>query len=557
MRLSLGAAKAEFEGKQVVLRASAALRDVWLEPSDLVRTASNGATEAIPASSVDVFKVHYVNIKTPSYGYSRRGLEPDPLLPMTLANGERLGWVPHGPANPGLRSVPANQTRSFYVLFRIPPTATAGKYTGAITVSATDSSGARSPKVTVPVSLTVHPFSVARRSLKTAFGFDVGAAKRNTASRTWLSYNPNVGRASNRVPETTGYHGDQIAGWMRYLSDHRISPYYMMPTFENRRSDGTMNARDAVLKDYLDTGAATTFDGARFGFDTVKLPTDSVTPWINDPFKNADYTAKAIRYYRSVRSELGPYASEAYVYPVDEPRASKMPFVKRYAAFIHKYAPGLKFLLTTDAATQKERLVPGVDIYVYRLHFIFRDWSYIEKIRAARKPYWIYIANTIWQNKAPGYLIDKTLTDPRAEGWFAFRTRATGVLYYSVNHWRGQDPYVSQLDVIWSDDGHKRYSNGDASLIYPGYYPSLGLVVQGAPPVGSLRMEALRDGLEDYEYLKLAASRLGTAKADSYVSRIVGRVPPRQAGKLRFPTYAMTASKYEAVRADMAAALSR
>lgn len=69
-------------------------------------------------------------------------------------------------------------------------------------------------------------------------------------------------------------------------------------------------------------------------------------------------------------------------------------------------------------------------------------------------------------------------------------------------------------------------------------------------------MEALRDGLEDYEFVKLVAKRYGTRTADAFVAGVIGPVPARKAGVLRFPKYAKTASPYESVRAAMAAKLS-
>jgi hypothetical protein len=92
--------------------------------------------------------------------------------------------------------------------------------------------------------------------------------------------------------------------------------------------------------------------------------------------------------------------------------------------------------------------------------------------------------------------------------------------------------------------------------VYPGYYPALGLYVQGSPPVGSLRMEALRDGLEDNEYLQQVSGRFGTPAADAYVSRIIGAVPRASSGRLQFPPYQSAPEPYEQVRADMAARLS-
>jgi hypothetical protein len=264
-------------------------------------------------------------------------------------------------------------------------------------------------------------------------------------------------------------------------------------------------------------------------------------------------------------SALGPNAPMAYVYPVDEPSASQVSFTKKYAAFIHRVIPGAKFLLTTDATTEKNRLVSGVDIYVYRLHFFFRDSAYIKKIKAAHKQIWIYTHRTDWQKVTPMYLIDKPLGDSRVMGWFAFKTRAAGLLYFSIDRWRKattdsyRDPYTDPLttNAYNPKTGGRLYANGDGSLVYPGYYPRFGLDVQGAPPVGSLRMEALRDGLEDYEYVKLVAARYGTPTADSFVARIIGAVPARRAGVLQFPKYQTEPSVYDQVRSSMATALSK
>lgn len=555
--MALSGALAEFEGRQVVIRAKDRdLRDVWLEPSELVATDASGNVSTIAASNVSVYKVHYVRVSRPSYGYSRTGLEPDPLLPMTLANGEKLGWRPGKAPDLALRGIGRYRSRPFYVLFRIPKDAVPGLYRGTVKVTCTDLYGEPAPDVTIPVSLTVYPFSVERRSTKTAFGFATGAPKRNTASGTWLPMDPDPGPSATRVPETTSYHGDQVGGWLRYLSEHRVSPYYMTSAWNSRKADGTMDARDDVLDDYLGTGPATTFPGDRFAFNTMRLPTDSMTAWLKNPFASSSYRAAATRYYRSVASELGTDVSKSFVYPFDEPRERDMPKVRRYAAFIDQVMPGAKFLLTTDTGTQHGKLVPRVDIYVYRLHFAFRDYRYLSKIRGAHKGLWVYTAKTKWQKYVPGYLLDKPLADSRVEGWFVWKTRAGGLLYYGLNHYDGNDPYVSQLDTMWAADGVRRYANGDAMLIYPGYYPKLGLVVEGAPPVGSLRMEAIRDGLEDYEYIRLVKIKYGTSTADRYVARIIGPVPPRTYGKLRFPKYKKTASYYEATKKAMAARLS-
>ncbi len=84
------------------------------------------------------------------------------------------------------------------------------------------------------------------------------------------------------------------------------------------------------------------------------------------------------------------------------------------------------------------------------------------------------------------------------------------------------------------------------------------MTIQGAPPVGSLRMEALRDGLEDYEYLKLLEKKSGATAVTPLVSKIIGQ--PKTVvvkGRATFPVYSSAASTYERTRDSAAAALGR
>ena len=485
-------------------------------------TDADGEVREISAANVSTYKIGYVNITHPSYPFKVKGLQPDPLLPMTLANGQRLGWQPSGGMDPTLRGVQPNTTQLFYVLFRVPNDSAPGVYKGSLKVGCTDDAGNPAPDVTIQVSLTVSPFSVAQRTLKTAFALDSRRVMlSNSLTGKWLNKNDLYGHGLSQVTETTTYHADQLNTWIRYMADHRLSSQVLSPAWTGPAANGTMSARHDVLDDYLAAGQATTFDGDRLALNAVKLPEYAPPAWIKNPFSSKAAQGQAARYYRSADSALGPYRSKAYVYPVDEPRANMRAFVEKYA----------KFLLTTDPTTQKNKLVKGVDIYAQRLQFFFRDASWVNKIHKARKEVWIYSHGSAWQGQVPVYLIDRSLADSRVQGWFAYRTGATGLLYWNVNSWRAavgtapRDPYVDPVSGLSVVGKTHIYNNGDGSLLYPGYYPRLGLNVEGAGPVGSLRMEALRDGLEDYEYVRLVRARYGAGTANAYVNRIIAPLP--------------------------------
>lgn len=99
----------------------------------------------------------------------------------------------------------------------------------------------------------------------------------------------------------------------------------------------------------------------------------------------------------------------------------------------------------------------------------------------------------------PTYHMEDTLLSARALGWMQAEYEITGNLYWSVNNYASYDEDTKQyvnIDEYFSDFA-TRYPNvnGDGFLFYPGGQYGL------STPISSLRLEAIRDGLEEYELL--------------------------------------------------------
>jgi hypothetical protein len=133
----------------------------------------------------------------------------------------------------------------------------------------------------------------------------------------------------------------------------------------------------------------------------------------------------------------------------------------------------------------------------------------------------------------------------------------SGILNWGFNRWGKpttgdgwRDPYRNPLSLI---KGNLR-SNGDTSLVYPGYYPRYGLDRPTAAPVSSLRLEALRDGLEEREYLRIAKTLPGGAtKATAVLRTIITSVPKvQQANVFNFPVYTGSNTTFDAARKALA-----
>jgi hypothetical protein len=90
-----------------------------------------------------------------------------------------------------------------------------------------------------------------------------------------------------------------------------------------------------------------------------------------------------------------------------------------------------------------------------------------------------------WLNR----LLDMELLRPALFGWAAARFRLDGFLHWGLNHYRpDQDPF--QQSVV-GHGGDNRLPAGDTHIVYPG--PD--------GPWSSVRLEAQREGFEDYEML--------------------------------------------------------
>jgi len=92
----------------------------------------------------------------------------------------------------------------------------------------------------------------------------------------------------------------------------------------------------------------------------------------------------------------------------------------------------------------------------------------------------------------------------RALFWMTWKYGVTGFEYYCYNIWQRNypaDPGQRYPNSRWLADGWSKGwpSNGDGMLFYPG-------------PISSLRFEAIRDGIEDWEGLQVLADGVAAVR---------------------------------------------
>ena len=95
----------------------------------------------------------------------------------------------------------------------------------------------------------------------------------------------------------------------------------------------------------------------------------------------------------------------------------------------------------------------------------------------------------------------------------SWRYGITGLLYWTTVYWQ-------KAGDVWTNPATygegKHQFNGEGSLFYPGADAGI------AGPVASIRLKQIREGLEDYEYLKLLADHGQKAVANEMAKRLAG-----------------------------------
>jgi len=508
LTVSLSMAGGEYQGAIIGLRGTAKRHAVVTWSAD---------TDPFLVSNAKLDQVAFVHITHPTTGTgARAGLYPDPLLPRTF--GQRL-------------TVPARSS-SLYVLFHVPYGTAGGTYSGTLHVV----NGTQ--KLDLPVTLRVWDFGWQKLSVRTGFMVDFNDL---------------------RCDPTVAY---------RMLLQHGVSPLMPKVTAKTTAGGSVDQARYASkLEPYL-------------GSDGLDMP-DSRLPWLNwtPPYSwkfNAsspqllNYLTNICRVYKD-----NGWQDKAIAYPVDEPtNTATERKAQALARTLHKASARSGFrcsyLLTDDPRpTSLGPLLPAnkflwddVDIWCVRYYYFFGRVPVLRQLQAKGAKVWWYPYYNSSVAHLPNFVIDKSLADERVWGWLMYRWNVDGMLYWGVNRWGNprtgagsRDPYQNPISFVYSDG---RVANGEACLIYPGYYPRYGLTKRGAAPVSSLRLEALRDGYQDLEYLRMATKLLGASYVNSIVSGITTYPYPVKYGHtFNFPKYKTSPSVYGAARAKLAQAIEQ
>ncbi|MDD4774737.1 MAG: DUF4091 domain-containing protein, partial [Eubacteriales bacterium] len=315
-------------------------------------------------------------------------------------------------------------------------------------------------------------------------------------------------------------------------------------TVEDKQSEMYKSYYDFLLKhrvcayslpyDILDSRADAYLDNPRV--------TNFVIPYSDNDDTIAEYYKKL-----SSKSE---WFDKAVFYPLDEPTSKeRLDELKSICDRLDRLYPGYQLVTPfftniryDNTADQIDFMTGFTNIWCPKTYMYITSNVYspeqiqkyapfgkrMEKRKAAGDRIWWYVC---WEPGDPycNLFVDMEGIMHRLLFWQQKLYDVDGFLYWGANYWRDTDDPWTDMRTV------KNLSMnvfGDGSLLYNGNKAGID------GPAGSLRLEAVRDGIEDFEMFSLAEKYLGR----DYVMDTIGEVTTS------IIKYAKSEEKFSSVR---------
>jgi hypothetical protein len=446
--VTASAARNQWVGAQVVLRAQTVERVESVECSPLRRQRGGGV---VPATAfryafVEYHRVNKNSTATPEEELVRKAPAdfPDGLLEETSI------------------ALQPEQNQPIYVQWRVPANTPAGEYRGTVTVRLL------SGRIQIPVRLTVYHFTFPERArLKVTVWMNDG----ELAKQHGVEY----------LSEGFWQVLSRTARLMRQYHHHTWVPWALMRA--RREADGRVRYDFSVLDRWVQTYLDAGFEFIELqhvgGREHGQWEDKNFIPWSlrcqNEASGQTEWlpVEEWLPALQEHLREKG-WLKHAMIHVADEPIEGNVDSWKQLSERVKRLAPDLRRI----DAIHVPNLEGYLEVWVPQLNFLEQWFQQFQRAQNRGAELWFYVA---WlpQGKYPNRLIDYPLIKTRILPWFNHWTGTTGFLHWGYNFW-GQ-PFDEQL------------APGDNWIVYPGK----------EAPRSSLRYEAMREGIEDYEYLCL------------------------------------------------------
>ena len=479
---------------------------------------------------VELFTEHYFDISTPSWdsdcgglgwsGAAKPGITgkiPDALVPFAAKQGK--GGAPF--------DIGASLNQGVWVDIYVPRTASAGIYTGTITVTVGGTTAA-----TIPLELEVLDFTLPDEN----------------HYKTMVFYSKDTLIERHTTGWCTPEMWDMMRAYNRMAHRHRLELIGCGNWDEANNLKGTLTG-DAFT-------AAGNYDGPGVGVGNSLFSVSTYGVYFDD--NEAAYRAESDAWVNWF-NDNGLGNLEYFLYLTDEPGPDMYQWVRDRAAWIHNNSgPGgdLPVFLTKWPMSD---LVGAIDVWCTPPQLYDRVDAADAQARGERV--WLYAS---YRPYTPADATDEYGIAWRVKAWIGHDRDIPRWFTWESTHYYNNSNEVDPggRKNVWANPiGFSRdwgggvpcpqdTGNGDGILFYPGQdalFPEEDRDYPG--PVSSIRMKMYRRGAQDVEYMWLAEQSGHAAEANT----IVGNMLPNtmwDAGTV--PTWSNQNADYEVARRQIA-----
>jgi len=483
------AARGEIENAQIVLRSEEAVAGIRVEVGDL----ADDAGDLLPVSCLEVGRIGFVPIEANTVDTPPEELIatapceiPDPIFPAESVDLE-----------PG-------RAQPLWLTLRVPRDAAPGVYRGEVRIASAGH------EAVVPVEATIWSFEVPR--------------DRHLFYTNWCS--PDQFAQKHGVEMWSEGFWSVLETYLDMMAEHRQNVLWVSPAtiaifeepdgsyaFDFSRFDrwvGTCEKHGVA--DRIEISQIGGFgEGGWAGSEIVLYPR-SVTVRTTGETRSVPAEQILPPFLSALQEHLRErgWLGKTLLHIADEPSENNTASWSAKAAFTHEAAPEIRIIDAIEGPVFED-----LDVWVPKLTHL-RNWlPYYEQARARGAELWFYTCchpTGLYPNR----FLDYSLLKTRILHWYNWRYDLPGYLHWGLNFWT-DDPYAQVTS--------SGLPPGDCFIVYPGE----------KGPISSIRWDALRDGIEDYEYLwvlrdataralgELGSSLIGGSERADEVARSVVR----------------------------------
>lgn len=496
-KINLSGAGNEHVPFQIVITAPVTRKGTPISDGFFVEASnlSSKAGRTIPKEQINFYLQHFIMLDGKSSPIGETGYWPDALAPIKKPFSMEAQY-----------SIVKN--RPIWVDLNIPTNTADGIYTGTITITQD-----AKPLKKLNLEIEVYNFSLPDKTPLITY---------MNISRQGLADFYNKAIDSDEIQEITQTYYD-------FLYDHRMEPWFndmLLPDIEASEGNIKVSFDDSKYHYYMNE------------LETKRVLLNALPRKLKEQITDKPFSEGFNKKVKAYLSQIESYFSRngwkdrlVINSPIDEPMTlEEYKETRRWANIVHEATNGAPFLITRTPIPPKEHpdwgtLRGQVDNFsIHGNHLNNPEITRVinEEQEKGGEMTWYISCDQVYPQ--PNLFIDAPALDPVMIPWITERYKMDGFLYWKLNHW-------SQTGNPWLNAGtfHSGFIcsggwilNGEGSLIYPGDYTEQ---FTGQPnvngPVSSIRLELMREGIEDHVYLSMLKDLGAGDFADKQVANLV------------------------------------